>query len=627
MRASVCAGGIASALLAFLWTAPAQADLVAFTYQGPSCSTEKCDFGMTSGDAVNATLYFNSSSLATKTILDTGDLVDFSITGGSFHMTRADATAFLQFNGGYNLNGALDGFPGFSGSSANKIIVGTLSAAQRQYPNIGKAAELGHNFWLVGNGSLDQGGLLFNSANGYAEGVTSGSLALFSRVNNPAPQRLISGGGLPPSQPILLPTNTLPPVTGLLASAQSFYDQYHSQLPPETDKYLQIALTQSTSLTVDMTALKQQAAAQAFTLQAIADALDVATALPSGSTSEKDLLIQALSTTSAANDALLSLSSQNTNLSSLTKISNAIGDFATDAASCVGKDGLKCAVSAFSYVVNHMIVPTWTNFAQSDPPDSDYQTAFVLPEAISVLDINSGDAAFDEAAGNTLYQLEASGLYLFATNISINRYSSALAANDPTSAVLQLETALHYLALYNSAIREAHADLAALLALPEFQIVLDQNYDSAAFVQLQRDLQAFGFSPDDLAYFSKLGFDQTQIDLLENAFLTYEPPQFDGTVGSMFSSLNDGLADVSRPEATPEPPSGLILLGALLFLIMVSRQARRVCRKLNDILAAWSNWNSGSAETFRHFTISTRKALSRSPSPSSNISRAITAPR
>jgi len=142
---------------------------------------------MTLGNAVNATLYFNSSTLATKTILDTSDLVNFSITAGTFHMTRANATALLQFNGGYNLNGALDGFPGFSGSSANKIIVGSLSAAQSQYPNIGKAAELGHIFWLVGNGSLYQGGLAFNSDNGYAEGVTSGSFAVFSRVGTAPP--------------------------------------------------------------------------------------------------------------------------------------------------------------------------------------------------------------------------------------------------------------------------------------------------------------------------------------------------------------------------------------------------------------------------------------------------------
>jgi hypothetical protein len=102
-------------------------------------------------------------------------------------MTRANATALLQFNGGYNLNGALDGFPGFSENSANKTIVGSLSVAQSAYPNIGKAAELGHIFWLVGNGSLYQGGLLFDSENGYAEGVTSGSFAVFSRVGTVPP--------------------------------------------------------------------------------------------------------------------------------------------------------------------------------------------------------------------------------------------------------------------------------------------------------------------------------------------------------------------------------------------------------------------------------------------------------
>ena len=129
----------------------------------------------------------------------------------------------------------------------------------------------------------------------------------------------------------------------------------------------------------------------------------------------------------------------------------------------------------------------------ADPFDPDYQLVVSTGFPFTLAVRTSGNAQLD----SVLVQLQESTLqaaiFLHATNISFDRYSSALASGDSASAALQLEAILHYLSLYDTAAVASATLMEQVRELLSQLGVQDVAYDPAALRTLQAEVAALAF--------------------------------------------------------------------------------------------------------------------------------------
>ncbi|MDD5322246.1 MAG: hypothetical protein PHD43_16855 [Methylococcales bacterium] len=112
----------------------------------------------------------------------------------------------------------------------------------------------------------------------------------------------------------------------------------------------------------------------------------------------------------------------------------------------------KLALTASSYLINEVSKPELTKIA-NDPPDQDFQKVVVptfpnVPPAML-----TGNTQLDSSFTQLNDSMIAAFRFLYAVNVSFDRYSTALSAGDALSSTLQIEAIVHYLSLYDDAVK------------------------------------------------------------------------------------------------------------------------------------------------------------------------------
>jgi hypothetical protein len=221
-------------------------------------------------------------------------------------------------------------------------------------------------------------------------------------------------------------------------------------------------------------------------------------------------------------------------------------------------------MGAVSFLLNDFIVPGLDALAK-DPFDPHYQSAFVLPDSLPEISIYSGNGVFDTMANITISHLEYAAAYLLGADVSLNRYSTAVASGDQTSAILQLEALLQYMDLYTQELHFAGTNLEALLTTSARDLFANIEYDPVLFKELLNSVLASGRTDDDLNEFARIGVSP---DLLTDILRTYTPPEFGGAAFDALVAVSMDLQGVST--AVPEPNSPIIVLTALCPLVVAA---------------------------------------------------------
>jgi hypothetical protein len=235
---------------------------------------------------------------------------------------------------------------------------------------------------------------------------------------------------------------------------------------------------------------------------------------------------------------------------------------------------LLAALDINAYIWGDYFAPAAAQFA-NDPPDPNFTSVYVVPN-LSPPKITTGNPQLDSAfaAANRAALLVAQ--YLEAVNISLDRYAGALQANDALSATLQLEALVYYLQLYNSAVQDASAKMAALLAALQFAGVFNTFLDPSLLSNLQLELEEFGFDPETIDFLHGVGFTDAGISVALDAIIDLNPL----TQSSVFDGLTampDILAAAEIPNNTAAEPStlsALVLAFAFVFADLWRRRGQ-----------------------------------------------------
>jgi hypothetical protein len=202
--------------------------------------------------------------------------------------------------------------------------------------------------------------------------------------------------------------------------------------------------------------------------------------------------------------------------------------------------------------------------AANDPPDPNYQTVFV-PGSIVTAPLNSQGVSQDFSAALTgaADALDATEVDLNAVGITANRYGSALAANDATSAGFQYLTFLQYLGDYNSDAAEASLNVSRLARITQSEGIGTQQPTAASLAQVQSDLQTQGASiPGLYQYFETMGFTDTQIRTMVQQATTIAPTLPTESIDQALGDLSNELLIASAP-VHPSQDIAATLLGSV----------------------------------------------------------------
>jgi len=214
-----------------------------------------------------------------------------------------------------------------------------------------------------------------------------------------------------------------------------------------------------------------------------------------------------------------------------------------------------------SILVADFIVPKLDQFAAVDPPDPDYFTVAVPDFSFAPTLPASGNAALDEALTNQMLAIAQAAAYLQAVNVSVNRYSSALAALDTPHAAMQLQAYLNYLVLYNQAVQTAAAAIQTTQTLLAAIGYGPGNYDPQNVIDLQNQISAQGLSQNISDALSSSGLSQTDIGNLTTNILNLNATNYSGNFSQLNSEATAALLQVST-AGSPSPPITAIAAGA-----------------------------------------------------------------
>jgi hypothetical protein len=144
-----------------------------------------------------------------------------------------------------------------------------------------------------------------------------------------------------------------------------------------------------------------------------------------------------------------------------------------------------------------------------------------------------------------------------------------------SSAVLQLQAILHYLALYNQAVQDVKAGYDALESFQQLQAILLNPNDFAIFQLFLNNLSIGGFSADDLTILDSLGLDPSLVAQLLSSYTSFSDS---GNLGADLASLSSGFSDISNNQLfvqIPEPPSIVVLLFGSVVIMATMKVSRR----------------------------------------------------
>jgi Putative Ice-binding-like adhesive domain/PEP-CTERM motif len=393
------------------------------------------------------------------------------------------------------------------------------------------------------------------------------------------PETTVPVGELPVAESINLSTSLFPSGDHLLSHIQSFLTQYGATLPPATETYINGTLPQVLPFADGAVDLKANATQSivAFTVGGTGIDTAVTAAQLDDAASVGSFILSGFGrAVKWAFDVPDAINCSPVSLNCLAAYSLLTTDAALMGVGCA-LSGPFCVLGVASFVMNDILVPELHRFATTDPVDPNYASVFIPPATFDTPVFATGDPLVNQLGTNVVAKLELAGTYLLAANVSVDRYTSALDAQDASAAILQMQAILHYLALYDTAIKDARNTLSEMMTLPELNVILQSGISSEAFKLLQQELAANGFSQDEVAFFSELGLNASEITDLMNATLAYDASMDSNTVSMELVNINSALTEVSTDatKPVPEPGTASVLLGGLAIFFLVRRRRAR----------------------------------------------------
>jgi hypothetical protein len=182
-----------------------------------------------------------------------------------------------------------------------------------------------------------------------------------------------------------------------------------------------------------------------------------------------------------------------------------------------------CGLSVGSDMIS--VLSVVASAVQQDPPDQGYHNVFVPQPIVSVpIPLAGISGNLGTAIWTSLNAVDQTTMWLNALRVTANRYGTALAAGDRTSAGLQYMAFLNYLGLYLQAAANSNGNLTALANLLQSAGLGMQPPSSSQITQGLNYLAAKGTSSTFLnQFFTSLGFTPAQIQSMIQQALANPP--------------------------------------------------------------------------------------------------------
>ena len=227
-----------------------------------------------------------------------------------------------------------------------------------------------------------------------------------------------------------------------------------------------------------------------------------------------------------------------------------------------------CLANATGFFMKYSLAPALRTYG-IDPPSPDYQTLFpiVVPQTNT---------------NNTLYQplieaLACASAYLDGVNKSYDRYSAAYTAGDQISQDLQFGAIHTYLAEYGSCMLLAGTQMTLIAEMVKSSPQLNIGYDPSWLALIQEQLRADGLSTDLITDLQNMGFNQVQIDQVQDDILNIDPFSVSGTLSDQLTLGANAFRAIAfeAPFDVPEPNMALLFAGSGFALIFVQLRRRK----------------------------------------------------
>lgn len=230
----------------------------------------------------------------------------------------------------------------------------------------------------------------------------------------------------------------------------------------------------------------------------------------------------------------------------LLKILQKVLSYATSAAA----GDPRCTLVWFNAVIWELGVAAELEKIAKDPPDPDYEFLF-QPVPLGLPDLPStGNAALDEEISALYWQQQELYQYIGATNISFDRYATALLAEDAISTALQLQAILYYLGQYDDALQGIANKLDGLPNLLMDAGYQDKPVDRTLLDAVKNELQASGFPADTIELLRELGLSLEDMELVKQSILAIDPNELPSTSWQALNELATSYRNASTLATT-----------------------------------------------------------------------------
>jgi hypothetical protein len=185
-------------------------------------------------------------------------------------------------------------------------------------------------------------------------------------------------------------------------------------------------------------------------------------------------------------------------------------------------DPVLLGLQANFYIYGSFVAPQLATLA-SDPPSSNYRTPITVP----LIPAPPVPAGLPADVTTLLGELNSATIrattYAQAVRASVDRYGGAIAANDSSSALIQMGAILDYLQLLGTALRDSDKAVNQLPAILAANGYADLRGDASTWQAVQQALIASNGLPADLvAFLASQGVSSDQMTALYNQLIQFD---------------------------------------------------------------------------------------------------------
>jgi hypothetical protein len=252
---------------------------------------------------------------------------------------------------------------------------------------------------------------------------------------------------------------------------------------------------------------------------------------------------------------------------SIIKRDTLFNDLAILGTTCLETAGAFCALAVDTLLFDGLKIGA--EKLNKDPPDPNYREVYTPTTATPQTPVTEACSSLPAASELTPFAIDQAASWLSALDITLNRYGSALAAGDISSADRQDAAIQSYLGMYAASARTASLDLrctARLFATEGLGTEIPTSQQFAdAFALLQGGDQTLPFVAD---LFASLGLSDLDLSSVFNDILLNPPviPTLSlvDTLNAAADALEETAAITALAVNVPEPDSLLVLLQGLM---------------------------------------------------------------